>query len=140
MSGTESGLSCLRLLASVQLNSNMSESLRHLCVPPCVRCVHCVPCLPLYVFHCAKIDSVLTQPTQGKKRIVGARLYATILDLNSPKYSCISGKNMGMDTNIFLHKMRYTFVIISFVCESLGLQNVVIGLGWGVPDQILAPN
>ena len=75
MSGTESGLSCLRLLASVQLNSNMSESLRHLCVPPCVRCVHCVPCLPLYVFHCAKIDSVLTQPTQGKKRIVGARLY-----------------------------------------------------------------
>ena len=52
----------------------MSESLRHLCVPPCVRCVHCVPCLPLYVFHCAKIDSVLTQPTQGKKRIVGARL------------------------------------------------------------------
>ena len=71
VSGTESGLSCLRLLASVQLNSNMSESLRHLCVPPCV---HCVPCLPLYVFHCAKIDSVLTQPTQGKKRIVGARL------------------------------------------------------------------
>ena len=68
------GLSYLRLLASVQLNSNMSESLRHLCVPPCVRCVHCVPCLPLYVFHCAKIDSVLTQPTQGKKRIVGARL------------------------------------------------------------------
>ena len=53
----------------------MSETLRHLCVPPCVRCVHCVPCLPLYVFHCAKIDSVLTQPTQGKKRIVGARLY-----------------------------------------------------------------
>ena len=52
----------------------MSESLRHLCVPPCVHCVHCVPCLPLYVFHCAKIDSVLTQPTQGKKRIVGARL------------------------------------------------------------------
>ena len=54
----------------------MSESLRHLCVPPCVRCVHCVPSLPLYVFHCAKIDSVLTQPTQGKKRIVGARLNA----------------------------------------------------------------
>ena len=29
---------------------------------------------PPYVFHCAKIDSVQTQLTQGKKRIVGARL------------------------------------------------------------------
>ena len=31
----------------------------------------------LYVFHCAKIDSVQTQLTQGKKRIVGARLNCT---------------------------------------------------------------
>ena len=52
----------------------MSESLRHLCDHPCVHCVHCVTYLPLYVFHCAKIDSVQTQLTQGKKRIVGARL------------------------------------------------------------------
>ena len=52
----------------------MSESLRHLCDHPCVHCVHCVTFLPLYVFHCAKIDSVQTQLTQGKKRIAGARL------------------------------------------------------------------
>ena len=49
----------------------MSISLRPLCHPPCD---HCVTYLLLYVFHCAKIDSVQThQWTQGQKRLVGAR-------------------------------------------------------------------
>ena len=62
------------LLASIEINLNMSESLRHLCDHPCGHCVHCVTCLSIYVFHCAKIDSVQTQRMQGKTRIVGARL------------------------------------------------------------------
>ena len=70
----------------------MSESLRHLCVPPCVRCVHCVPCLPLYVFHCAKIGSVLTQPTQGKKRIVGAMLKANTYTIDEAMNKILNGE------------------------------------------------
>ena len=67
---------CIACIACVNRNRNMSESLRHLCDHPCILCVPCVHCityLPLYVFHCAKIDSVQTQWTQGKKHIVEAR-------------------------------------------------------------------
>ena len=96
VSGTESGLSCLRLPASVQLNSNMSESLRHLCVPPCV---HCVPCLPLYI-HCTKTDSVLTQPTQGKKRTVGARLYIVSSAYKLQFLTCIGKSFMNRRNRI----------------------------------------
>ena len=46
------------LLASIQINLNMSESLHHLCDHPCVHCLLFITYLPLYVFHCFKIDSV----------------------------------------------------------------------------------
>ena len=74
VSGPRVRFALLALVASIEINSNMSESLRHLCHHHCVHCVNCVTYLPLYVFHCAKIDSVQTQWKQGKKRIVGARL------------------------------------------------------------------
>ena len=55
------------LLASIKINSNMSESLHQLCDHPCVNCItlrHLSP-TKIYVFYCAKNDSVQTQWTQG---------------------------------------------------------------------------
>ena len=66
VSGPRVRFALLALVASMEINSNMFESLRHLCDHPCIHCVHCLTYLPLYVFHCAKIDSVQTQWTQGK--------------------------------------------------------------------------
>ena len=76
----------LALLAS---KSNMSESLRHLCDHTCV---HCVTYLPLHIFHCAKIESVQTQWTQGQKRLVGARHFTGPIS-HLVNWDCSLGKS-----------------------------------------------
>ena len=68
----------LAQLASIKINSNLSQSLRQLCdhilVSVASTVSPCVTYLPLYIIYCVKNDSVQTQWTQSQKRIVGARL------------------------------------------------------------------
>ena len=66
----------LALLAPMKINSNMCVTFVTILASIGSTASPCVTYLPLYVFHCAKIYSVQTQWTQGKKRIVGARLYS----------------------------------------------------------------